>query len=81
MQKKVTKNVPNIQNSARKFTAGIRGGHPLAKHLTKAAVGLKRKVVKAKSMSAKKTTTRKRNAMGDMQKGGGMIPTFRPFMK
>ena len=84
MQKKVGKNVPPMQSSDKAHTGGIRGGHPVAKHGVSKGVGLKRKVVKGKSLSSKKTKTRKRFPFGTMQKPArksSMVasPSWKPF--
>jgi hypothetical protein len=54
----------HLKSSDKKHTQGIKGGHPIAKHSTSKAVGLKRKLTK-KTHNVKK---------------GGTANTFRPFM-
>jgi hypothetical protein len=55
----------HLKSSDKKHTPGIRAGHPLAKHQTKSATSLKRKVLNNKPKAVK---------------AQGAPNMFRPFM-
>lgn len=64
------------KSSDGKHSTGIKGGHPLIKHIGTAGKNVKRKVVKGKSLSGKKSKSVKRNKQGTIQKS----PVWKAFM-
>jgi hypothetical protein len=71
--------IPPQDSTGKKTGRGFFGKQP-AMLATKVKPNLTRKVTKGKSLSAKKTKTRKRDRQGNMQ-NTGIAETWKPFMK
>jgi hypothetical protein len=81
MQKKVGRNVPPMQSSDKAHTATPHSGKGVPQRTaTPKFHGIKRKVIKGKSLSFKKTKVRTRTKGGGMQKTGDITRVFKPFM-